>query len=105
MRPTSITRTPAGDALAIVWEDKLSFTVPLTTLRDMCPCALCAGETLLLGKFVKPATPPKLPGHYELVALTPVGNYALGASWRDGHNTGLYTWEHLRTICEQTSRN
>ena len=30
-----------------------------------------------------------------------VGNYALKIRWSDGHDTGLYTWEHLRRLCEQ----
>jgi len=30
-----------------------------------------------------------------------VGNYALKIRWSDGHDTGLYTWEHLRRLCEK----
>ncbi len=40
------------------------------------------------------------PGMNELVSLTPVGNYALQATWKDGHSTGLYTWELLRSVFE-----
>jgi DUF971 family protein len=28
-----------------------------------------------------------------------VGNYAVRIHWSDGHSTGLYTWEHLLTLC------
>jgi len=38
------------------------------------------------------------PGMNELKALVPVGNYAVQASWNDGHDSGIYTWEMLRTI-------
>ncbi len=41
------------------------------------------------------------PGMNELVSLKPVGNYAIQASWKDGHDSGIYTWEHLRRIFEQ----
>ena len=34
----------------------------------------------------------------ELVSLTPVGNYGVQAAWADGHDTGIYTWEMLRTV-------
>jgi DUF971 family protein len=30
-----------------------------------------------------------------------VGNYALKIRWSDGHDMGLYTWGHLRRLCEQ----
>jgi len=29
-----------------------------------------------------------------------VGNYALKIRWSDGHDTGLYTWDHLRRLCQ-----
>jgi DUF971 family protein len=32
--------------------------------------------------------------------MTLVGNYALKIRWSDGHDTGLYTWSHLRQLCE-----
>ncbi len=40
------------------------------------------------------------PGMNELVALTPVGNYGVQAAWADGHDSGIYTWEMLRTVFE-----
>lgn len=40
------------------------------------------------------------PGMNELKALTPVGNYGVQASWKDGHDTGIYTWDMLRAIFE-----
>ncbi len=30
-----------------------------------------------------------------------VGNYAVKIRWSDGHDTGLYTWEHLRALCQR----
>jgi DUF971 family protein len=40
------------------------------------------------------------PGMNELEALNPVGNYGVQASWKDGHDTGIYTWEMLRSLFE-----
>jgi DUF971 family protein len=37
----------------------------------------------------------------ELASLTPVGNYGVQASWKDGHDSGIYSWEMLRTVFEQ----
>jgi len=32
-------------------------------------------------------------------SATPVGQYAIQLSFSDGHSTGIYSYEHLRTIC------
>jgi DUF971 family protein len=41
-----------------------------------------------------------VPGRYELKAVAPVGSYALKFTWGDGHDLGIYTWSHLRALCE-----
>lgn len=43
------------------------------------------------------------PGMNELVKLEPIGNYGLQATWADGHDSGIYTWETLKTIAEKHS--
>lgn len=35
----------------------------------------------------------------KMNAIEPVGTYALKISWSDGHDTGLYSYDHLREIC------
>jgi DUF971 family protein len=84
--------------LLIVWDDGHQSIIPLRLLRDSCPCAGCRGETILLKTF-KPEIQPELPGKYELKGAEPVGNYALQFTWGDGHDTGIYTWEILRSLC------
>ena len=96
--PIKIKKTPAGD-LSILWSDGHDGLVSLGVLRDRCPCAGCQGETILL-KSYKPVMPPDMPGKYELRGIQQVGSYALQVSWGDGHATGLYTWEKLRSLCE-----
>ena len=87
------------DVLALAWDDGHSGMTSLRTLRDNCPCAGCKGETVLLKTFV-PAQTPELPGKYKLVGAHQVGSYAMAMSWGDGHQTGIYTWENLRSMCE-----
>ena len=36
---------------------------------------------------------------HEIVEILPVGNYALQPRWSDGHDTGIYTWEFLYSLC------
>jgi DUF971 family protein len=43
---------------------------------------------------------PDIPTGIELEAAELTGNYALKITWNDRHDTGLYTWEHLRELCD-----
>ena len=103
MIPTQITlgidEATMAEILLLDWQDGHKGAITLRTLRDRCPCAGCQGETVLLRTFA-PAPAPELPGKYKLVGANQVGSYALGISWADGHQTGIYTWETLRGLCE-----
>jgi DUF971 family protein len=33
--------------------------------------------------------------HVKILALEPVGHYALRPSFSDGHDSGLFTWDYL----------
>jgi DUF971 family protein len=35
----------------------------------------------------------------KMIDVEPVGNYAIRINWSDGHNTGIYSYDHLRRIC------
>ena len=35
----------------------------------------------------------------KMLGAEPVGNYAIRINWNDGHNTGIYSWDHFRRIC------
>ena len=99
--PASLRRD--GDVLEIHWSDGLSGRIPWKTLRDACPCAACNEER------GKPADPFRLLKPEELVPLAPVGmprvgRYAYKIVWSDGHDTGIYTLEHLRRLCEAAPR-
>ena len=37
--------------------------------------------------------------------LEPVGNYAVRIIFDDGHDTGLYSWEHLYNLCKNYKDN
>jgi DUF971 family protein len=96
MKPTSIKQTDK-DTITFTWDDGLVTLVTIKQLRDECPCAGCKGETILMHQIL-PVVQPKLPGHYDLKSITPVGSYAVQIAWGDGHATGLYSWEYLRTL-------
>jgi DUF971 family protein len=36
----------------------------------------------------------------KITAIKPVGNYALQPVFDDGHDTGIYSWQYLRELCD-----
>lgn len=92
--PVEITR-PKPYLLQVRWEDGSTATITLERLREECPCALCKGETIM-GTTYFVGIKQFSPGMNELVSLVPVGNYGLQATWKDGHDAGIYTWENFR---------
>lgn len=98
MRPLQIKRDSASNVLRITWDDGHISVLPIKLLREECPCAGCKGE-VLFGKVYKPAPLTIFQeGMFELVSLTSVGQYAIQAVWKDGHDTGIYSWEYLRAL-------
>ena len=98
MQPTRIA-LESPDRLSVTWLDGHQGTIDIRVLRDHCPCAGCQGETVLLRTYT-PTPQPELPGRYSLKSASLVGSYALQVVWGDGHATGLYTWDKLRSLCE-----
>ncbi|MBE0570077.1 MAG: DUF971 domain-containing protein [Ignavibacteriaceae bacterium] len=82
-------------SLNITWEDGLVSTITLKYLRDECPCATCKGETVLLRTYRPPAKKMITPEMYLIKNIETVGEYAIQITWKDGHNTGIYTYEYL----------
>jgi len=86
--------------IQLKWDDGHESPISFKNLRDGCPCAGCKGETVLLRVYTPPAQDKDTPGRYELRSAVPIGSYAIKFSWADGHDLGIYTWEHLRALCE-----
>jgi len=96
--PVSLKRE-GEDRLVIVWNDGLRGELTWPQLRNHCPCASCREER------DKPPDPFRVLKPSELVPLklvgmSPVGRYAYKLVWSDGHDTGIFTLEHLRQLCE-----
>jgi DUF971 family protein len=100
MEPIEI-KSVDNDKLFIKWLDGLSSTVTLKDLRDNCPCASCQGEQVGFQKFEPVKLEVHNPAKYELKSIEPVGNYAIQIIWGDGHDTGIYSFEHLRFVMEK----
>jgi DUF971 family protein len=91
-----------NDRLVITWNDGHRGVCTWRHLREHCPCASCRDE------HSKPPDPFRILTSAELapkpplapVAMAPVGRYAYKIVWNDGHDTGIYTLENLRALCE-----
>jgi DUF971 family protein len=105
-KPTAVKiHVKTGAGVDIAWADGHSSHYDFTYLRDQCPCATCNDErgkkesmppaTNLLSSPLLPMFKPKP----RAQAATQVGNYAVQISFTDGHSTGIFSYDYLRTLC------
>lgn len=81
--------------VTITWSGDHVSRFPARALRLHCHCAVCRDE-LTSRPLLDPTT---VPDDVKPVAISLVGSYAIRVDWSDGHNTGIYTYEYLSTIC------
>ncbi len=86
-----------GNELAIQWNDGSENYFDLQFLRRACPCAACGGEPDVLGNIMRPDV-SYTDGSFDLVGFDIVGGYAVQPRWRDGHVTGIYSFQYLRRL-------
>ncbi len=69
-----------------------SHVLPAEMLRVMSPSAEVKGHSA--------AEPATIGGKIAvaIAALEPIGTYAVRIVFDDGHDTGLFTWDYLRTL-------
>lgn len=100
MRPADVQQI--GDQLAIRWEGGAESYVRLEELRKHCPCAGCQGETDVLGRTSHGPAHPLSAASFQLRKLIPVGSYAIQPVWGDGHATGIYSFDYLRKLADES---
>src|SRR5215813_13317176 len=91
--------------IKIDWKDGHHSEYTLAYLRDECPCATCTGAHGTTPQKSNYSA-PQLVNPFKMYTPTlkmrtvePVGAYAIRIDWSDGHNTGIYSFDHLRKIC------
>jgi len=87
--PESITLHGASRVLEVGFSDGKTFRIPFELMRIYSPSAEVQGhgpgqEVLQTGKR-----------EVEIVALEPVGNYAVQPTFSDGHDSGIFSWDYL----------
>lgn len=83
-----------GQRLALAWDDGKSTEHQARTLRQHCPCAECVDEW----SGVRRLEVDQVPADISITEVHPVGNYALGITFGDGHRTGIFRWQLLREL-------
>jgi DUF971 family protein len=90
------------EGLRIVWADGRASFYPVAHLRKMSPSAEARELrsqmqrnplTVLTGRAASTS-----PGPLAILDADLVGNYAIRFRFSDGHTTGIYSWEYLRSI-------
>jgi ATP-binding protein involved in chromosome partitioning len=104
--PSSARNMPIGlrrsnaRTLSVLWADGHCDDFDVRDLRLGCQCALCkeemTGRKLLDPKRVSLDVSPQV--------ITSMGNYAIGVEWSDGHKSGIYSFNYLRTHGERNAR-
>lgn len=95
LEPTDMEWREKG-VLGIMWSDGHQGVYPVRYLRQHCPCAACVDEWT----GVRRSKPDDVPLLIMLQDIQPVGRYALQFKWSDGHDTGIYAFTLLRTLCQ-----
>lgn len=93
--PESLTVHGQSRVLEVTFSDGASFRIPFELMRVYSPSAEVQGhgpgqEVLQTGKR-----------DVELVALEPIGNYAVQPRFSDGHDTGIFSWDYLYFLGSQ----
>ena len=87
----------SNSLLRITWADGRVCDYQAARLRRACPCAQCVNEWT--GQ--RTLRPEAISDEVEINDLNIVGRYALNFRWSDNHETGIYSFQYLRDLCEQ----
>ena len=96
--PTEIKLHQVSQILEITYSDGKLFRLPAEFLRVYSPSAEVRGhgpgqEVLQVGKK-----------DVAIVAVEPVGHYAIQLRFSDGHDTGIYSWDLLYDYGERQEK-
>jgi len=96
IEPSEISQE-SNSLLRITWADGRVCDYQAANLRRACPCAQCVNEWT--GQ--RTLRPESISDEVEINDLSIVGRYALNFRWSDNHETGIYSFQYLRDLCER----
>jgi DUF971 family protein len=89
---SEIRLSKAERVVHVTFDDGSQFALPAEYLRVESPSAEVQGH----GPHQKQIVPGKR--RVAIVAIEPVGNYAVRLMFDDRHDTGIYSWEYLHEL-------
>jgi ATP-binding protein involved in chromosome partitioning len=75
-------------SVVLVFKDGREMSAKAFDLRANCGCASCVSEAT--GQRLVDIK--KIPQDINPIEILPLGNYAVGISWSDGHSSGIYPY-------------
>jgi DUF971 family protein len=90
--PTEIRLKRAEKRLEVDFADGTRYVYPAELLRVESPSAEVQGHGPDERRIVAGRR------HVGIVAVEPVGNYAVRLTFDDQHDTGIYSWEYLHRL-------
>ena len=90
--PTELRLAKDRRTLTVAFDDGTAFDLPAEYLRVTSPSAELQGHS--------PAERKTVPGkrNVAIIAVEPVGNYAVKLVFDDMHDTGIYGWNYLHRL-------
>jgi DUF971 family protein len=90
--PVEIRYDRATRTLHVAFDDGKAFALPAEYLRVESPSAEVQGHGPGQRKLIHGRR------HVGVIAIEPVGNYAVRLSFDDLHDTGIYSWDYLHEL-------
>ncbi|MBN9063255.1 MAG: hypothetical protein BGP06_10110 [Rhizobiales bacterium 65-9] len=97
--PTELRLSADKRTLAVAFDDGARYSLDAEYLRVMSPSAEVKGHAPDQKKTVAGKK------SVMILAVDPVGNYAVRLQFDDMHDTGLYTWDLLRDLGARRDRH
>ncbi len=94
-RPINI--AAIGNEIAISWDDGTESYISMEKLRAASPSAENTGERDLLGVQYGGTDQKQFPG-VTVKGWNMIGGYAVQFDFSDGHSTGIYPYDFLRSL-------
>jgi len=99
IEPVDIRYDNRNQRLEISWSDGRETIYGYEFLRWNCRCAACIGEGNYRGMLAE--LTELHPDYYEAITeIELVGAYGIRPTWKDGHSSGIYMFDRLRTLAD-----